>query len=182
MTLIISIHVDEPGVRTFENMAHSGNLIEYCGAALHVADLSKMDNVDAEGFISNLTFTDNIVMHSGEGWIKNFILQIDNQHSGFYSALENNMGASNNDGIYITDNIFYGSAANLLCLTDNLWNDTGKVNQPMVFSGNVYAQSAGGILCNFNWEQGWCAGYASDEREFLDFIGDATGKIVSIPQ
>ena len=98
------------------------------------------------------------------------------------SALENNMGASNNDGIYITDNIFYGSAANLLCLTDNLWNDTGKVNQPMVFSGNVYAQSAGGILCNFNWEQGWCAGYASDEREFLDFIGDATGKIVSIPQ
>ena len=182
MTLIISIHVDEPGVRTFENMAHSGNLIEYCGAALHVADLSKMDNVDAEGFISNLTFTDNIVMHSGEGWIKNFILQIDNQHSGFYSALENNMGASNNDGIYITDNIFYGSAANLLCLTDNLWNDTGKVNQPMVFSGNVYAQSAGGILCNFNWEQGWCAGYVSDEREFLDFIGDATGKIVSIPQ
>lgn len=180
MTLIISIHVDGPEKRTFENMTHSGNLIEYCGTALHIADLTKMDDADAEGFISNLTFADNIVMHSGEGWIGNFILQTDNQHSGFYSALENFMGASNNDGIYITDNIFYGSKANLLCLTDNLWNNTGKVNQPMVFSGNVYAQYKDGILCNFNWERGWGVGYTPDEQEFLDFIGDTTGTVITI--
>ena len=180
MTLIISIHVDGPEKRTFEYMTHSGNLIEYCGTALHIADLTKMDDADAEGFISNLTFADNIVMHSGEGWIGNFILQTDNQHSGFYSALENFMGASNNDGIYITDNIFYGSAANLLCLTDNLWNNTGKVNQPMVFSGNMYAQHEGGALCNFNWERGWGVGDTPDEQEFLDFIGDATGTVLSI--
>ena len=182
MTLIISIHVDGPGKRTFENMTHSGNLIEYCGTALHIADLTKMDHTDAEGFISNLTFTDNIVMHSGAGWIKDFILQTDHPNSGFFSALENFMGASNNDGIYITDNIFYGSAANLLCLTDNLWNNTGKVNKPMVFSGNIYAQTDGGTLCNFNWERGWGAGYAPDEREFLDFIGDETGTVHSISQ
>lgn len=180
MTLIISIHVDGPGKRTLENMSHSGNLIEYCGTALHIADLAKMDNMEAEGFISNLTFANNIVMHSGEGWIKNFILQIENLHSGFYSALENFMGASNNDGIYITDNIFYGSAANLLCLTDNHWNNMGKANQPMVFSGNMYAQHEGGALCNFNWERGWGVGYAPDEQEFLDFIGDETGTVHSI--
>ena len=81
----------------------------------------------------------------------------------------------------ITDNIFYSSRANLLCLTDNLWNDTGKVNQPIVFSGNVYAQYKDGTLCNFNWERGWGAGYASDEQEFLDFIGDETGVVIVLP-
>ena len=181
MTLICTIHVDNSGKRTFENMTHSGNLIEYCGAALHIADLSKMDHADAEGFISNLYFTDNMVVHSGRGWIKNHILQISNQHSGFFSALENFMGASNNDGIYIKDNVFYASAANLLCLTDNLWNDMGKVNQPMVFSGNTYAQPVDGCLCNFNWEQGWCVGYTADEHDFLSFIGDTTGTVVAIP-
>lgn len=181
MTLICSIHTEEAGVQTFENINHSGNLIEYCGAALHIADLTKMDNAEAEGFISNFTFSDNIVMYSGGGWIENFILQIESEHSGFYSALENFMGASNNDGIYITDNIFYSSRANLLCLTDNLWNNTGKVNQPMEFSGNVYAQSADGVLCNFNWERGWCAGNIQDEKDFLDFIGDETGVVICIP-
>ena len=180
MTLICSIHVDEPRMRRFENMTHTGNLIEYCGSALHIADLSKMDYEDAKGYISNLTFSDNIVICSGEGWVENHILQIDSEHSMFFSAVENTMGASNNDGIYITDNIFYGSRANLLCLTDNLWNDTGKVNQPIVFSGNVYAQYDDGILCNFNWERGWRIGYASDEKEFLDFNGDTTGTVVTI--
>lgn len=181
MTLIISIHVDDAEKRTFENMTHSGNLIEYCGSALHIADLTKMDHEDAEGYISNLTFSDNIVMYSGEGWIENFILQIENPHSGFFSALENFMGAANNDGIYITNNIFCTSKANLLCLTDNLWNDTGKVNRPMTFSGNVYAQHKGDILCNFNWERGWSAGHTSDEQAFLDFIGDETGVVIALP-
>lgn len=176
MTLIISIHVDGPGKRTLENMSHSGNLIEYCGTALHIADLAKMDHEDAEGYISNLTFSDNIVMHSGEGWIENLILQIGN--SMFFSAVENTMGASNNDGIYVADNIFYGSKETLLCLTDNLWNDTGKVNQPIGFSGNMYAQYKDGTLGIFNWERGWGAGYAPDEQEFLDFIGDETGVVI----
>lgn len=179
MTLIISIHVDDAEKRTLENMTHSGNLIEYCGAALHIADLAKMDHADAEGYISNLTFTDNMVMYSGEGWIEKFILQIGN--SMFFSAVENTMGASNNDGIYITDNIFYGSKENLLCLTDNLWNDTGKVNQPIVFSGNVYAQNKDGVLCIFNWERGWGTGHTSDEQAFLDFIGDETGVVIALP-
>ena len=178
MTLIISIHVDGPGKRTLENMSHSGNLIEYCGTALHIADLAKMDHEDAEGYISNLTFSDNIVMHSGEGWIENLILQMGGGYSMFFSAVENTMGASNNDGIYVADNIFYGSKETLLCLTDNLWNDTGKVNQPIGFSGNMYAQYKDGTLGIFNWERGWGAGYAPDEQEFLDFIGDETGVVI----
>ena len=178
MTLICSIHVDEPRMRKFENMTHTGNLIEYCGSALHMADLSKMDYEDAEGYISNLTFSDNIVIYSGEGWVENHILQIDSENSMFFSAVENTMGAANNGGIYIADNIFYGSKANLLCLTDNLWNDTGNVNQSIDFSGNVYAQYKNGTLCNFNWERGWRAGYASDEQKFLDFIRDETGVVI----
>ncbi|MBR2028494.1 MAG: hypothetical protein IKA10_05875 [Oscillospiraceae bacterium] len=178
MTLICSIHVDEPRMCKFENMTHTGNLIEYCGSALHMADLSKMDYEDAEGYISNLTFSDNIVMYSGEGWVENHILQIDSENSMFFSAVENTMGAANNGGIYIADNIFYGSKANLLCLTDNLWNDTGNVNQSIDFSGNVYAQYKNGTLCNFNWERGWRAGYASDEQKFLDFIRDETGVVI----
>ena len=91
MTLICSIHVDEPRMCKFENMTHTGNLIEYCGSALHMADLSKMDYEDAEGYISNLTFSDNIVIYSGEGWVENHILQIDGENSMFFSAVENTM-------------------------------------------------------------------------------------------
>ena len=46
------------------------------------------------------------------------------------------------------------------------------VNQTMVFSGNVYAKSADGVLCNFDWERGWRAESLKDEKEFLNkFIG-----------
>ena len=50
----------------------------------------------------------------------------------------------------------------------------------MVFPGNMYAQHEGGALCNFNWERGWGVGDTPDEQEFLDFIGDATGTVLSI--
>ena len=181
MTLICSVHVQGPGVYTYEDMTYSGNLLEYCGAPVHIADLAKMDDPGAEGFISNYTFTDNIVMNSGEGWVNGLILQIDGLNSIFSAAVENCMGGCNHDGISFTDNIFCGASSWLLCLTDNLWNLSGKVNQPMVFSGNVYAQPKDGGLCNFNWERGWGAGYAPDEQEFLDFIGDETGSVVPIP-
>lgn len=122
-----------------------------------------------------------LVLNGGEGWINGLILQIDGPNSIFSAAVENCMGGCNHDGISFTDNIFCGSSSWLLCLTDNLWNPSGKVNQPMVFSGNVYAQPKDGGLCNFNWERGWGAGYAPDEQEFLDFIGDETGSVVPIP-
>lgn len=122
-----------------------------------------------------------LVLNGGEGWINGLILQVDGPNSIFSAAVENCMGGCNHDGISFTDNIFCGFASWLLCLTDNLWNLSGKVNQPMVFSGNVYAQPKDGGLCNFNWERGWGAGYAPDEQEFLDFIGDETGSVVPIP-
>ena len=122
-----------------------------------------------------------LVLNSGEGWINGLILQIDGPNSIFSAAVENCMGGCNHDGISFMDNIFCSFSSWLLCLTDNLWNLSGKVNQPMVFSGNVYAQPKDGGLCNFNWERGWGAGYAPDEQEFLDFIGDETGSVVQIP-
>ena len=56
-----------------------------------------------------------------------------------------------------------------------------KVNQTIVFSGNVYAKSADGVLCNFDWERGWRAESLKDEKKFLDFIGDETSVVMCIP-
>lgn len=181
MTLIISIHANGAESCLYENMTYTGNLFERCGAPLHVADLVKMDHADAKGFIRNLTFTDNIVMHSGGGWIEGMVLQTADETSPFFSAVENTMGAANNDNILISDNIFYGSEDSLLCLTDSLWNGTGKVNKPMTFSGNIYAQPEGGMLCRYDWRYGWSAGYDFNENAFLEHIGDTTGKVVRIP-
>lgn len=181
MTLIISIHANGAEHLIYENMTYTGNLIEYCGAPLHIADLVKMDNADAEGFISNLDFSDNIVMHSGGGWVNGLVLQIDSKTSPFLSAVENCMGAANNDNIRIANNIFYGSADSLLCLTDYLWCSSEKANKPMIFSDNIYAQTNGGLLCRYNWQYGWGAGYEPDETAFLAHIGDTTGKVVCIP-
>ncbi len=181
MTLIVSIHANGAEHLMYENMTYTGNLFEYCGAPLHIADLVKMDHADAEGFIANLDFSDNIVMHSGGGWIEELVLQTADETSSFLSAVENTMGAANNDNIRIADNIFYGSAGSLLCLTDYLWNSREKANKPMIFSGNIYAQAKGGMLCRYNWRNSWSTGYDFDEKAFLARIGDMTGKVIHIP-
>lgn len=181
MTLIVSVHASGAEQCLYEDMIYTNNLFERCGAPLHIADLVKMDNAKAEGFIRNLSFADNIVMHSGSGWIKKLVLQIAGESSPFLSAVENTMGAANNENICITDNIFYGSEDSLLCLTDYLWNSTEKANTPMIFQGNIYAQTQGGLLCIYNWQNAWGAGYAPDETTFLTRIGDTTGKVVCIP-
>ncbi len=181
MTLIVSIHANDAEYLMYENMTYTGNLFENCGAPFHIADLVKMDHKDAEGYIQNLVFADNIVMHSGGGWIEELVLQTADETSSFLSAVENTMGAANNDNIRIADNIFYGSAGSLLCLTDYLWNSREKANNPMTFSGNIYAQVQGGLLCRYNWQHGWGTGYEPDEKTFLAHIGDTTGKIVCIP-
>lgn len=180
MSLIVTIHAYPDSLLTYENLDFSRNLFEYCGAPLHIADLSKMELSQAKGFISNLTFSDNIVMCTGGGWIERTVLRAGSETSCFFSSVENMMGAADNDGIYVANNIFYLSKAALLCLTDNLWNGTGKVNRGIVFSGNTYAQIVYDGLCTFNWEHFFDAGYEPYEQDFLDFIGDKSGRVVSI--
>ncbi len=89
------------------------------------------------------------------------------------------MGAANNDGIFIRDNVFYLSRANLLCLVDRLWNSENKVNQPMVFSGNTYIQAQDGLLGVWNWEKGWAVGDPGNEKDFLKTIGDDSGVVIN---
>lgn len=180
-SLIFAIHATGPERRAYHNMTHTGNLIEYSGS-IRVTDLAKTDHPNAEGFISNLTFRDNYVLYSGEGWIEGMIQQIDPSAALQYSAcLENGLSAVNNDGIYIIDNIFYCSTVNLLNISEYNFFRASKVNQPMVFSGNTYAQSVNRRLCTLNeWE--W---YYPDSDpailKFLALVGDTEGTVIRLP-
>ena len=99
----------------------------------------------------------------------------------FYSAVENDMGAVNNDGIYITDNVFYGSKDALLFLRETLWDGKEKVNRAMVFSGNTYAQSFSGVLCRSDSSGELKLGDDSCEQWLLSLLGDQTGAVIRIP-
>lgn len=178
-TLICTIHFGR--IHHYENQTYTGNLIERCGTAMHIADLVKMDTPSTEyGFISNLRFSDNIVMDNGYGWVDNMISQIGN--SIFYAAIENAMGAANNDGIYIMNNIFYRSPYCLLLLNSHLWESSEKVNRPIEFAGNTYIQQEGLGLVILDWEKGFQAFDDSDKAGFLELIGDTTGKVIFITE
>jgi hypothetical protein len=175
MSLIVSIHGDRPTTYTYANQLFTGNLIERCGAALHWANLVKMDNPDADGFISNLQFSNNMVLYSGSGWISSMISQTRSRMSAFNSSIEDMMGASNNDGIYITDNVFYLCDRPLIRYTDLLMGSDQNANAKPVFSGNTYAQ----------YQYGWLAEWSDDllalnEASVRDILGDQTGTIYEI--
>ena len=180
-SLIFAIHATGPERRAYHDMTHTGNLIEYSGS-IRVTDLAKTDHPNAEGFISNLTFRDNFVLYSGEGWIKGMIQQIDPAAAPQYSAcLENGLSAVNNDGIYFIDNIFYCSTVNLLNISEYNFFGASKVNQPMVFSGNTYVQSVNRRLCTLNE---WKCYYPDSEpaiQEFLALVGDTAGTVIRLP-
>jgi hypothetical protein len=175
MTIIVTVHGDQPRMYRFENQLITGNLMERCGAGLHWADLARMDNAQAEGFISNLEFSNNMVMYSGTGWVNGMIAQIDGTKSLFVSAIEDLMGASNNDGIYIRNNVFYLSGQALLKYTDLMGDSDQAANARPVFSGNTYAQ----------YENGWLAEWNGDlkpitEAVIRDILGDTTGTVVVV--
>lgn len=175
MTFIVSLHGDQAKTYTFENQLITGNLVERCGTGLHIADLTKMDNPDASGFISNLVFSNNMVLYSGTGWISSFILQTGSDKSLFYSAFEDMMGASNNDGIYITDNVFYLCNHPLIRYTNLLMDGEQVVNADPVFSGNTYAQYQYGWLAEWNDEL-----LVLNEDNIRDILGDQTGTVCVI--
>ena len=118
-------------------------------------------------------------MNSGYGWIYNSVLQSseDGANSYWLSAVENDMGAANNEGIYIRDNTFYLSKYALFTLTDYLAGDGQRVNAQPVFSGNTYIQHSNKPL--LQKERSTEFYYPCDET-VRDVLGDENGSLVII--
>ena len=183
MAMIESMHdhtPDDGKIVHHENLLFAGNLYEYCGAPMHWADLSFMEVPGSTGLISNLIFEDNLVMYSGDGWIYNSILQSagGGGNSMWLSAVENGLGAANNEGIYIRDNVFYLSRYAMITLVDYLAVDnTTLVNAQPVFSGNTYVQFSLRPILQKNWSS---EVYYPTEDVVRNILGDENGKLVII--
>lgn len=99
-------------------------------------------------------------------------------NSLWLSAVENGMGAANNEGIYIKNNVFYLSRYALITLLDYLAVDyTTPVNAPPVFSGNTYVQFASRLLLQKNWSS---EVYYPTEEVVRNILGDETGTLVTV--
>lgn len=182
MAMIESIHdhtPDDGNIVQHNNQLFSNNLYEYCGAPFHWTDLSFMEVPGSTALITNMVFEDNLVMNSGYGWIYNSVLQSseDGANSYWLSAVENAMGAANNEGIYIRDNTFYLSKYALFTLTDYLAGDGQRVNAQPVFSGNTYIQHSNKPL--LQKERSTEFYYPCDET-VRDVLGDENGSLVII--
>lgn len=171
--LIAVIHGYEGYDRVeLKNLQLSGNLIENCAIALHMAGYSELDYPGAESFYSNAVFEDNMVMNTGETWYSD---TIGGNHSGCH-AIENKDGAANNDGIYIRDNTFYCATDALLCLRDTRIDDT-PVNAQPIFSGNTYVQFAARPILQNGWS---FEAYRPTEDAVRELLKDETGTLVII--
>ena len=183
MAMIESMHdhiPDDGKIVHHENLLFAGNLYEYCGAPMHWTDLSFMEVPGSTGLISNLVFEDNLVMNTGDGWVCNSVLQSEggSGNSLWLSAVENGMGAANNEGIYIRDNVFYLSRYAMITLADYLAVDnTTPVNAQPVFSGNTYVQFVSRPILQKNWSS---EVYYPTEDVVRDILGDETGTLVII--
>ena len=181
MAMIESMHdhiADDGKIVHHQNLIFTGNLYEYCGAPMHWTDLSFMEVPGSTGLISNLIFEDNLVMFSGDGWIYNSVLQSDggSGNSLWLSAVENGMGAANNEGIYIKDNLFYISRYAMITLLDYLaLVGMTPVNAQPIFSGNTYVQFAARPLLQKNWSTEI---YYPSEEVVRDILGDETGTLI----
>jgi hypothetical protein len=134
-----------------------------------------MDNPEAKGYISNLKFAGNKVIYSGKGWIGDAVLQVQGNESSFLCGIENTMGACNNDGIYITDNLFYLSEGAIIDYKEYLWESETSVNKAPVFSNNIFAQHKFGWLAFWNERAA-----ALTEENVKNILGDKTGKVIII--
>lgn len=147
MANITFIHVDNDQLEYYEykNTSISNNLFYRCGPAFHWADLTDMDVPGTKGCLTNFSFNHNVVLYSGYGWISGLVWQLDQTqtegYAMFYSAVENQMGAPENNGIYIQDNTFYLSRGSLITYSDLANNGVDQIEKRAEFSNNIYVQN-----------------------------------------
>lgn len=184
MALILSMHDhsrDTAEVTTFKNQRFAGNLFEYCAAPMHWTDLTTMDNPGSKGFLSNLVYENNLVMYTGDGWLHNSILYSEGggPFNIWLSPVENLMGAADNDGIIIRNNVFFLSRGSMVSLREYLWDGVTPVNRQPVFSGNTYIQLGDRLL--FWWfYAGWS--WFPSEKVLERQLGDTEGTLIVLGQ
>ena len=180
-TLVVAMHnnPDDPDscILNYENLYFAGNLIEYCGSGVHMGDYADMDVPGTHGYMKNFVFENNMVTHSGMGWVCGAIQRIAGVTSGFLSAFETEQSAVDNDGVYIRDNVFYKGAFALISLSDYHLDGTTPVNALPVFSGNTYVQYGLKPMLQKNWSS---EVYYPSEETMKDILGDESGTLVII--
>lgn len=179
--LIVAIHNNDVNpalaILHFEDIYIANNLMEYCGSGIHMGDYAAGEIPGTKGYITNLVFEDNLVMHSGQGWVREMVWQDTGGSSASLSAFETNDSAIDNDGIYIRNNTFYKSAFALFSLSDYHLDRNTPVNALPVFSGNTYVQYANKPILQKN--RSTEVYYPSDET-IKSVLGDQTGNLVIV--
>ena len=129
-TQVLSNNAENPSscILHFEDICIANNLIEYCGSGIHMGDYADMEIPGTKGYITNLTFENNLVMNSGMGWVRELVWRESGGSSASLSAFETNDSAIDNDGIYIRNNVFYKSGFSLFSLSDYHLDRTMQVN------------------------------------------------------
>ena len=183
MTLLMSLHdhtPDSPETLVYKNLHFADNLFEYCAAPLHWVDFAVTDCEGSNSYFTDMTFENNIVMYSGDGINYNRIRQsswdFGKGNSYWLSAVEDGMGAVDNDGIYIRNNVFYLSRYSLFTLCEKVGGPHGRpVNNPTHFEGNTYIQLSTRPLVQEHHSV--CIYYLSDEA-VKNVLGDKNGNCV----
>ena len=183
MTMILSMHdhtPETPDKFEYKNLYYADNLYEYCAAPLHWVDFTPGENEGSLSYIKDLTFENNIVMYSGDGIFYNRIKgsswDFGTGNSYWLSAIENGMGAADNDGITIRNNVLYQSRYALITLNEKVGGPHGRpVNNKTRFEGNTYVQISTRPLIQEHHSVGIC--YPSDEA-VKNVLGDKDGKCV----
>lgn len=136
---VVVIHdrgADVPTV--YENLEMRGNLIENSATALQVMSCLRDEGSDREGRFQDLTFADNYVMHTAEGWMTDRLEAADIwEEYGIVSGL-NFTGVKDGilDNVRVEDNVFACGHHALVAIK------TSRNNYP-TFTGNTYIQYAG---------------------------------------
>ena len=179
--LIVAIHnnADNPSscILHFEDIYVANNLMEYCGSGIHMGDYADGDIPGTKGYITNLVFEDNLVMYSGQGWVREMVWQETGGSSANLSAFETNDSAIDNDGIYIRNNTFYKSAFALFSLSEYHLDRSTPVNALPVFSGNTYVQYSNKPILQKNRSTEF---YYPSEDTIKSVIGDQTGSLIIV--
>ncbi len=172
-TFVMAIHNRESASFIYSNVFIKGNLLEYNAASLHLANYMEDENPDVPSGYKNVNFEDNLVLYTGFGWVDTKNQRTDiSQDSMQVSAIECGGTYKNaNEGIYITNNVFYlAKYALVFCYMP-------EENQP-VFSGNTYAQSENGWLAML---RGRLLSVTENGEEYVrNDLKDATGSVFSI--
>ena len=179
--LIVAIHnnADNPSscILHFEDIYVANNLMEYCGSGIHMGDYADGDIPGTKGYITNLVFEDNLVMYSGQGWVREMVWQETGGSSANLSAFETNDSAIDNDGIYIRNNTFYKSAFALFSLSEYHLDRSTPVNALPVFSGNTYVHYSNKPILQKNRST---EVYYPSNDTIKSVLGDQTGSLITV--